>query len=214
MTEIAFKPWPKTPRFFRDITITEKIDGTNGGIQIHRYNFGELVDGYPDIAKHLVGQDTDDSGLPVFEYLVVAQSRKRIVTPHDDNAGFGRWVWDNAQHLVDTLGTGTHFGEWWGKGIQRGYDQESKRFSLFNTAKWRDVLTVDGDDTGLGRVPVLYEGPLIEWEIQDAIWDLEANGSYVAEGYMNPEGIVIYHSAANEVFKVLLENDELPKGAQ
>jgi hypothetical protein len=29
----------------------------------------------------------------------------------------------------------------------------------------------------------------------------------------NPEGVIVYHSAARQSFKVLLENDHLPKGA-
>ena len=31
---IEFKEWPKTPRLLRNITITEKIDGTNAAIGI------------------------------------------------------------------------------------------------------------------------------------------------------------------------------------
>ena len=29
---------------------------------------------------------------------------------------------------------------------------------------------------------------------------------------MKPEGIIIYHTAANSMFKITLENDEQPKG--
>lgn len=31
---ITFQAWPKTPRLFRSMIITEKIDGTNGAIII------------------------------------------------------------------------------------------------------------------------------------------------------------------------------------
>src|ERR1700744_5037408 len=96
MTEPEFKPWPKTPRYFRDITITEKIDGTNAAIGI---------------------QPVAGSDYP----MVYAQSRKRIITKDDDNYGFARWVYDNCETLVEDLGYGLHFGEWWGKGIQRSY---------------------------------------------------------------------------------------------
>lgn len=34
------------------------------------------------------------------------------------------------------------------------------------------------------------------------------NGSYASLGYMKPEGIVIYHTAANVMFKKTFENDE------
>lgn len=30
---------------------------------------------------------------------------------------------------------------------------------------------------------------------------------------MKPEGIVIFHTAARQMFKVTIENDESPKGA-
>jgi hypothetical protein len=31
---------------------------------------------------------------------------------------------------------------------------------------------------------------------------------------MQPEGIVVYHTASGGYFKVLLENDEIPKSVQ
>jgi hypothetical protein len=41
---------------------------------------------------------------------------------------------------------------------------------------------------------------------------LRLDGSYAAPGYMKPEGIVVYHTAAKQMFKVTIENDEQPKG--
>ena len=52
-----------------------------------------------------------------------------------DNHGFARWVSENAEELLK-LGEGRHYGEWHGKGIQRGYGLEEKRFSLFNVTRW------------------------------------------------------------------------------
>ncbi len=187
MTElapIAFQAWPKTPRLFRHMTVTEKLDGTNGAIII-----------------------TEDG-------RVAAQSRNRLITPGKttDNYGFAGWVYANAGELVDLLGPGRHFGEWWGGGIARRYGLEGsdKRFSLFNTARYRDMDLHNVD--GLGVVPVLYEGPFNTYTVEGLANELRRNGSYAAPGFMNPEGIVVYHSAAGSVFKVLLENDELPKG--
>lgn len=182
MTEPEFRAWPSTPRLFRDIVITEKIDGTNACI--------------------IISEDGSE---------VWAQSRKKLITPDDDNAGFARWVADNAGALADTLGPGYHFGEWWGSKIQRTYGlvNGDKRFSLFNVNRYKDVdlVTVPG----LGLVPVLYEGPFSELEIDGALGLLRAYGSVAAPGFMNPEGIVVYHTAARQVFKVLLENDEISK---
>src|ERR1700760_1069627 len=62
-------------------------------------------------------------------------SRTRWITPADDNYGFSKWAHDNKESLM-SLGEGTHFGEWWGAGIQRNYGLKEKRFSLFNVARW------------------------------------------------------------------------------
>ena len=40
---------------------------------------------------------------------------------------------------------------------------------------------------------------------------LEA-GSAAAPGFMRPEGIIVFHSASQQVYKVLAENDDMPKG--
>lgn len=209
---IEFSEWPKTPRWFRDITITEKIDGTNGGIHIREFTFGHhAAVEIPKFAKLVMGQVQDDSGLPVHEYLIAAQSRKRLVTPADDNQGFARWVWNNADHLIGTLGAGTHYGEWWGQGIQRNYGANRKAFSLFNTHKWGQVLDEEPDAHGLAVVPRLYQGPNDAGAIDDALDELRDYGSFAAPGFDRPEGIVIYHSAARQVFKVLIESDDVPK---
>ena len=65
-------------------------------------------------------------------------SRTRWITPADDNYGFSKWAHENKDDLM-SLGIGKHFGEWWGAGIQRCYDQDRKRFSLFNTLKWNVI---------------------------------------------------------------------------
>jgi hypothetical protein len=41
---------------------------------------------------------------------------------------------------------------------------------------------------------------------------LEHVGSFAAEGYMEPEGIVIYHKASDTCFKMTIKDDEKPKG--
>jgi hypothetical protein len=141
---------------------------------------------------------------------VYAQSRKRVITPDADNFGFARWVHDHAEELRE-LGPGVHFGEWWGLGIQRGYGLDRKRFSLFNTGRWSDN---DVRPRCCGVVPVLdIWGQFDSTRVQLAISDLAKYGSAASPGYMNPEGVVVFHVAANQLFKVLIENDELPKGA-
>lgn len=105
------------------------------------------------------------------------------------------------------LGTGLHFGEWWGKGIQRSYGSAQRFFSLFNTARYG---ALSFSTPNLAVVPVMYEGPFNETEISTCLAWLKAYGS-LAMPFPNPEGIVVFHTAANQMFKVTLEGDESPK---
>lgn len=182
-----FQTWPKIARLNRDIIITEKIDGTNAAI-------GVTADGE-----------------------VYAQSRTRIITPEADNFGFARWVEANKVALATALGVGLHFGEWWGAGIQRGYGLTEKRFSLFNTARFGYLSDPEYlrsmPHVPLSVVPVLYDGPFDQARIEGELTALAGLGSVAAPGFDNPEGIVIWHTAARTMFKVTIEGDEKPKGS-
>ena len=223
---IDFESFGKIPRLFRDIVVTEKIDGTNGAIGIKKFPFGWHVGGIDDEgftrdlpanARLIFGPDNTDwanggDGLPDVEYLVWAQSRNRIVTPDADNHGFARWVYTSAASLIDDLGEGLHFGEWWGNGIQRGYGLANgdKRFSLFNVKRWEDAeFTVPG----LGVVPVVERGEFSTVMVKGALWSLRWTGSFAAPGFRKPEGVVVYHAAGNTLFKATIDNDETPKTA-
>lgn len=188
-----FQDFPKMARWSRDIIVTEKIDGTNAQVFI-----------------------ADDGVTMLFG------SRTRWITPQDDNFGFARWCEENRDELLK-LGPGRHFGEWWGSGIQRGYDlpKGEKRFSLFNVSRWYDTH-VDGnyihEDPALIAapacchvVPILIKGPNWSDAIECTLRILKERGSYAAPGFMKPEGIVIWHTAANVGFKKTLEKDEVPK---
>lgn len=179
MTAPEFQEWAKTPRLFRDAIITEKIDGTNGAIVI-----------------------TDDG--------IFAQSRSRLLGDGvPDNFGFRAWVGVNADALIETLGHGRHFGEWWGQGIQRNYGLTEKRFSLFNTDKWGDVEL--GAVPGLDVVPVLSRGTFNTGDVEDCVDFLRRSGSVAAPGFMNAEGVCIYHTASRSIFKALVEQDDVAK---
>lgn len=200
MIDIAFRAWPKTPRLFRDTVITEKLDGTNGAIGIYPAD-NEFVG---DIEKALYVADTVD-GNP---YLIYAQSRNRIITPDSDNYGFAFWVYTNARTLIADLGTGLHFGEWWGQGIQRGYGLDHREFSLFNTSKWSGKVF---STWNLSCVPVLSTHTFNTEAIGDCLYELDMRGSQAAPGFKPAEGVVVYHTAASQVFKALIDNDHLPK---
>lgn len=141
------------------------------------------------------------------EWRVFAGSRTRFITPEEDNHGFARWVKEHEDELRG-LGVGRHYGEWWGKGIQRGYLLPEKRFSLFNVKRWSDP---SARPACCHVVPLLYEGPfssrMVEWQVTT----LRVSGSVAAPGYDRPEGVVVYHEAAGFGFKVTLEGDDSPK---
>ena len=175
----SFMEFPKIARLSRDCTITEKLDGTNAAIQIT-----------PD------GQ-------------MLCQSRKRIITPEDDNFGFARWAHANADELAK-LGVGIHYGEWWGLGIQRGYGLKEKRFSLFNTYRWSDDAV---RPACCSVVPVLATGLFTTQLVDDCISHLHSHGSVAAPGFQDAEGLIVYHHAKGVYFKKTLKDDEKPKGS-
>ena len=195
MTE--FLEFPKIARYSRDVIVTEKIDGTNACIYI--------------------GEDG--------EFLV--GSRTKWITPEADNHGFARWAFVHKGELMG-LGKGRHFGEWWGSGIQRGYGLPSgeKRLSLFNVQRWclcgetpkqipcgdpRIVKIQDVLPACVGLVPVLWRGKFDELCVPELMDELREHGSYAEPGFTNPEGIVVFHLAANCGFKKTLCKDDEPK---
>lgn len=218
---MEFQGWPKTPRLNRDMTITEKIDGTNAAVIIecpnpegdywHYDGTSEGISGNTDVEAE-VALGNSLVVLDDVPYLVGAQSRKRLIYPGKDNAGFAQWVSQNAEGLVKALGEGRHFGEWWGKGIQRNYGMDHKEFSLFNVVRYsKEEYNLDLVEN-LSLVPMLWAGPFDTATIQQTLDNLEYYGSRAAPGFMDPEGIIIFHEAAQSVFKVTIRDDERPKG--
>lgn len=196
----AFVGFPKIARLSRNIMVTEKIDGTNAQVHIRRIfdpetgAVREYLESGVDTQVHL------EDGSPA---LVRAGSRSRWISTADDNFGFAKWVYANA-HQLAALGEGSHFGEWWGLGIQRGYGMEHKRFSLFNAARW----TIDNSPECCDVVPILYEGMFSQVSIDGCIDGLRNHGSVASPGYMNPEGIIVWHEAARIYFKKTLHKDD------
>lgn len=192
MTDLVFEPFQKLSRLKRGCTITEKIDGTNAQICF----------------------DADGN--------LLVGSRKRQIWPEGyegrdscDNAGFAAWVYDNRPQLFETLGEGRHFGEWCGGKIQRGYNLVEKKFLLFNTSRWgegRQEIPAELQDVGLGVVPVIYEGEFTTSAVDDAMALLLERGSLISDGFKNPEGVVVYHHALRNYFKVTYDHDGHGKG--
>jgi hypothetical protein len=169
---VEFKGFPKIPRLESGFTVTEKLDGTNACVIV-----------------------TEDG-------RVYAQSRHRILTVAHDNYGFAAWVEAHAGQLTE-LGPGHHFGEWWGQGINRSYGLTERRFSLFNLTKWAyerpECCHVVPKLVGLELDASFF---VIEDCVRESIEWLQINGSQAAPGFMNPEGVVLFHHRANQLFKV------------
>jgi len=189
---IEFEAWPSISRLYREAIVTEKLDGSNAAFVVV-----EAEDDYLD-SEYVGGTFSTVDGV---SYKFAAQSRKRLISPKDDNFGFAKWAWGNAQALVGVLGPGKHYGEWWGNGIQRGYGlpRGEKRFSLFNTPRWRDTDLSSVD--GLGVVPELYVGPFSLDKIEVVKENLLKYGSVASPGFMDPEGVVVYHTASRTAYK-------------
>ncbi len=202
-------------RLSRECVITEKIDGTN--------------------AQLLIVEDVGQSGAINVWYdsatgktlLMFAGSRNRWLQLGDDNYGFARWVAEHAEEL-STLPVGRHFGEWWGSGIQRGYGlpKGEKRLSLFNTERfhlhatpaqrketenplvWKETIELP---PCVGLVPVLARETFSTGLVQRVLEGLRMHGSVAAPGFMDPEGVIVWHTAAQVGFKKTIQNDDKPK---
>lgn len=174
---------PKIPRWRNreHIIITEKLDGTNASIHIN-----------------------DDCS----DFRVA--SRNRWISPDSDNYGFATWCNNNKDRLLN-LGPGSHFGEWWGHGIQRQYNLTEKRFSLFNVLRWATPEQEQRlKDAGVDTVPILYKGPFTDTAVEETMSSLMDNGSVAVPTYRNPEGIVIFYPSARTLYK--LTQDDNHKG--
>lgn len=166
MKDLEFKPWEKITRESPfTVTITEKMDGTNACIVIQD---GEIIG---------------------------VQSRKRFITPDNDNYGFAAWVESNSKDII-SLGDGYHYGEWAGLGIQKNpHDLEEKKFFLFNTFRWNE------DNPNRPKccdvVPILYQGQLDAKTIPILLEWLTNN----ATENQSPEGVIAYYHAFRKYTK-------------
>jgi len=190
--ELVFEKFPSLSRLKRNCVITEKIDGTNAQICFNA------------TGNILVG------------------SRKRQIWPEGtagknkgcDNSGFAGWAYSLKEELFAFLGEGRHFGEWAGAGIQRRYGLDKKVFLLFNTSRFgpgRQEIPEKLITKGLGSVPVLYQGVFTTDAIDTIMDNLLLNGSHL-NNFPKPEGIVIYHVALRDYFKVTYDHDMTGKG--
>lgn len=166
---MEFKPWPKITRVEKRRTPI----------------FTEKIDGTN--ACIVIGE--------MGEFL--CQSRSQFITPEKDNYGFASWAYQNKEILY-SLGPGYHYGEWWGLGIQRGYNLNEKKFSLFNTRRWG--AHNPNTPSICSVVPILPVST-----IEEAKQFLLSNGSMAAPGWSKPEGAVMYEPDTDTCFKIIMD---------
>lgn len=189
-----FVEFASIPRLFREVVVTEKIDGTNASVHV-------FEDG-----------------------RVLAASRTRYIVPLADNFGFATWVAAHENELREGLGVGQHFGEWYGSGIQRGYGLTNgdKRFALFNVGRWwsrqNDAFTL-GDAPNMcatpsccSVVPIVWKGVLHSETVRNVASDLIATGSLAVPGFLKPEGVVVYHTKSRQLYKYTFDKNDGHKG--
>lgn len=159
-----FKDFGKIERFrTMECVIAEKADGSNVQIYV-----------------------PDDPEEPLF-----VGSRNRWIYPgkHSDMCGFAEFVQDN-QAAFRRLGVGRHYGEWWGRGIQRNYGQEGRHLSLFSVDRFPSGLP-DGLPSNVSLIPVLYRGETASQKIKEIVEGLYRDGSVLVPGWAKPEGVVL-----------------------
>lgn len=170
---------------------------------------------FPKIARYsrevIVTEKIDGTNAQIYitddGSQIYAGSRNRWIEPGDDNFGFAAWVEANREELLK-LGPGNHYGEWWGAGIQRRYGLTEKRFSLFNVSRWSESRPAC-----CGVVPVLWRGAMDDLDLDVIVAELVKGGSKAAPGFMDPEGVVLFHVHSGLLLKKTCKNDERPKGA-
>lgn len=199
---LAFEEFPKIPRLKREVVITEKIDGTNAQIHLVELNSPELLNAatvdpfclriYPGI----------ENGASAFALYAGSRTRWLDTSSKGDNFSFAKWVLENSDELYK-LGPGRHYGEWYGLGIQRNYGLKEKRFALFNVARWNPENP--NKPACCDVVPLLSRGENVSVDI--ALGTLKEHGSFIAPGFMNPEGIVVFHSASRQLYKMTFKED-------
>ena len=174
----AYPKYPKTHRLENiNCIISEKVDGTNG-----------LIHGIYDSKTE--------------SFKVKFGSRTRYLNPEvkdGDNFGFASFylpykklfkkLFNSLREEHSDLCDIKIYGEWFGKGIQRGYGLENKYFMPFN--KYYAAFLQQGSIPNIIEPYIFCECKYNIQESLDAMSLLRANGSYLIPGYDNPEGIII-----------------------
>lgn len=187
-----FVEFDSIPRLFREMVITEKLDGTNALVEVRE-------DGQ-----------------------VWAGSRTRYITPEADNFGFAKWVQqhkDELRQLGPGRHFGEWWGQGIQRGygltekrfslFNRGRWFDPRIQTMFSHV-------VDGAlecPSCCTVVPMLFAGPFCTTEAREQLELLGKIGSLAAPGFEKPEGIVVYHPKSKQLFKATLDKNDGHKSA-
>jgi len=225
---MRFIEFKKIPRLSRDIIISEKLDGSNGQVVVMTkekiilecekcdYTSDDFIEKYC-LYIHPENPHVEEDD----KFYLFAGSRNRWlkIGKQSDNHGFASWVKEHGAELV-MLGEGRHYGEYMGKGIQRGYGLDEKKFYLFNVSKWVKKTSDCIPPLAEGQkycpiccevVPTLYVGDFDTQVIEYYLDKLAREGSVAVKGFKPAEGVIIYHTASGHYYKKTVENDAKPK---
>jgi hypothetical protein len=187
----TFQEWPKTARLFRDIVVTEKIDGTNAAIHI-------APDGRVAAqSRRLITPDDDNYGFAGWVHRN-ADALAYILGP---GLHFGEWWGAGIQRRYGM--SGRRFSVF---NVDRWTKLDDRLSSMAQRA---DSFAGLSDE--IDAVPVLYHGTFSEQAIRNALYDLQTFGSKAAPGWPTPEGICVYHTQTKTVMKVTLDNQDAGK---
>jgi hypothetical protein len=140
---MTFIPWPEIESFHH-IRKFIRVDPGEWWAAREKLCGSSVVTYKPKVKLH-----GTNAAVLRFGGKVMAQSRSGIITPENDNAGFARWVetnksaWSNNENFLPCA---IFYGEWVGKGIQKGVavSEIDKCFAVFAAR----LLNIDGDLLG------------------------------------------------------------------
>jgi hypothetical protein len=190
--------------------ITEKIDGTNAQLNIASTPYEDFFegglwsiageqDGWQYLHHPQAGYvitDTDQN------MMIRIGSRNRWINPDaiagkgSDNFGFAHWAWTNITEL-SKLGVGRHYGEWYGRGVQKCYPSvTTKAWALFEHQRHIGayIAMKEGHETAFPSVcelvPLLFKGGYDTNIIELTMASLQETGSLLCNGDA-AEGVVV-----------------------
>lgn len=225
---LTFVEWPKIARLNRDVVVTEKIDGTNAAV-------GVTADGrvYAQSRNRILTVGNDNFGFAAW----VKRHEQTLAKLLGIGLHFGEW-WGvgigRGYDLSERRFSLFNVAKWAADSTTLLAFANARlngcaidTVPVLYSGPWTAVLGYHDAtaDVAPGERAWLTPEQMGGWEgVQDQPnprprfapnfeleW-LKRVGSQAAPGYMNPEGIVVFHRASGTLLKATIENDAEWKG--